>query len=279
MSDPYNVLGIERGSNTEHVKRAYRKLSLEHHPDRNGGSAESTEKFQHITAAYEKLINPKHNIHNEPVNMFTKKEITPEELMRIFATQHFPDIFNNLELHTRKQIPMTIVKNITITLQQAFTGCCVPLDIERLIIEGNIKKQETETIYINIPEGVDNNEILICRGKGNMIDQINIGDVKVFVKVEPVSGFERRGLELVHRREITLKQALCGFSFDIKHLSGKSYRIKNNKGNVVSVGSNKTYCGLGFTRDGHTGPLLIEYSIIMPSALSEEQIESLDKIL
>ena len=53
MSDPYSVLGVRRGASSEELHDAYRRLVKKHHPDRNGGSAESTRRFQEIQQAYE----------------------------------------------------------------------------------------------------------------------------------------------------------------------------------------------------------------------------------
>ena len=76
-----------------------------------------------------------------------------------------------------------------------------------------------------------------------------------------------------------MKQALCGFSFDIKHLSGKSYRINNKRGNVIALSSTKTIANLGFVRNGHTGSMIVEFLVDMPGNLSEEQVDVLEKIL
>jgi hypothetical protein len=51
--DPYKVLGVRPGASSEELHDAYRRLVKEHHPDRNGGSAESTKRFQEIQEAYE----------------------------------------------------------------------------------------------------------------------------------------------------------------------------------------------------------------------------------
>ena len=82
--------------------------------------------------------------------------------------------------HFSKQMsrPIPIIKTVNITLDQAYNGCSIPLEVERWIIENNIKKQETETLYVQIPKGSDSNEIIIYRNKGNMISTGNVGDVK-----------------------------------------------------------------------------------------------------
>jgi curved DNA-binding protein CbpA len=53
--DPYRVLGVSPGVSDEELHDAYRALVKQHHPDRNGGSAESTRRFQEIQEAYEEL--------------------------------------------------------------------------------------------------------------------------------------------------------------------------------------------------------------------------------
>ena len=281
MSNPYDILGIDKNASKEDIKRAYRKLSLEHHPDRNGGSEESTKKFQEINAAYERLTNQQNNINTNTNtnNVFTGQDINVNDLMKMFARGGIPEFFKSPGMQSRMHRPVPIIKTITITMEQAFTGCSIPLDIERWILENNIRKQETETIYVDIPQGIDKNEIIIIREKGNVIDTSNIGDVKIFVNIDNSEYFERRGLDLIYKQIITLKQALCGFSFDIKHLSGKSYRINNKRGNVITLSSTKTIGKLGFIRNGHTGSMIVEFIVDMPSNLSEEQVAVLENIL
>lgn len=279
MSNPYDILCIDKNASKEDIKRAYRKLSLEHHPDRNGGSEESTKKFQEINAAYERLTNQQNNINTNTNNVFTGQDINVNDLMKMFARGGIPEILKSSGMQSRMQRPVPIVKTITITMEQAFTGCSIPVDVERWILENNTRKKETETIYVDIPRGVDKNEIIIIREKGNVIDTGNMGDVKIFVNINNSEYFERRGLDLIYKQIITLKQSLCGFSFDIKHLSGKSYRINNKRGNVIALSSTKTIGNLGFIRNGHTGSMIVEFIVDMPSHLSEEQVEVLENIL
>src|ERR671916_825017 len=58
MADYYSVLGVERTASDDDIKKAYRKLAMTYHPDRNGGSKEAEEKFKEITEAYEVLRDP-----------------------------------------------------------------------------------------------------------------------------------------------------------------------------------------------------------------------------
>ena len=58
MADFYNTLGVQRGASDEEIKKAYRKLAMTFHPDRNNGSREAEEKFKAITEAYDVLRDP-----------------------------------------------------------------------------------------------------------------------------------------------------------------------------------------------------------------------------
>src|SRR3954453_8325054 len=58
MADFYSVLGVARGASDDEIKKAYRKLAMTYHPDRNGGSKEAEEKFKEITEAYDVLRDP-----------------------------------------------------------------------------------------------------------------------------------------------------------------------------------------------------------------------------
>jgi molecular chaperone DnaJ len=58
MADFYNVLGVARGASEDDIKKAYRKLAMQYHPDRNGGAKEAEEKFKEITEAYDVLRDP-----------------------------------------------------------------------------------------------------------------------------------------------------------------------------------------------------------------------------
>jgi hypothetical protein len=83
------------------------------------------------------------------------------------------------------------------------------------IIENNLKVYENETLYITIPEGIDDNEIILLEGKGNIGHKNLKGDVKIFVKIENKTLFERKGLDLYYVKHISLKESLCGFCFDL----------------------------------------------------------------
>jgi len=296
----YDTLGVEKSASQEDIKKAYRKLSLLHHPDRNNGSEESKILFQKIQHAYEVLGSEENRKKYDQPNLFSQvnKNIDPSEIFNFFSRTMFgmgqpqvpggmpPPFFNMENLNAGLMKPQPILKNETLSLSKAYTGCTVPLQITRWIIENNTKREETETIYLSIPKGVDNNEIIIIREKGNILSETNKGDVKIFIKIENDTEFIRNGLDLILNKTITLKEALCGFSFDMKYIDGREFKLNNGNGNIIHNNYNKVIQNMGMKRSishpatqEHTGNLIINFNVAFPDRLSDEQIASLNTIL
>ena len=176
------------------------------------------------------------------------------------------------------QKPQSINKNLVIKLSQVLSGATIPLEIERWLMENGMKLFETETIYVTVPKGVDDGEMITLKDKGNIMNENCKGDIKIFVKIENDSIFRRAGLDLVLEKKITLKEALCGFSFEINYINGKSYTLNNNVGNIIPHGFKKVIPNMGLERDQHKGNMVIEFNVQFPEKLSESVINLLKNI-
>lgn len=176
--------------------------------------------------------------------------------------------------------PEPITEYVHLTLEQAYRGCTLPVEIERWNMIGELKVQEEETMYINIPAGIDDNEIIVLKDQGHTVNDRCRGDIKIIIQVKNETVFKRQGLDLVIKKTISLKEALCGFSFEIHHINGKTLNL-NNKTNPTIVKPNykKTVTGLGMNRDGTYGNLVIEFDVVFPEALTAEQIKNISDIL
>jgi len=175
--------------------------------------------------------------------------------------------------------PTPIIQTISVTMEQVLNGTTLPVEIERWILENGNKIFEKETVYVPIPKGVDDNEIIILREKGNIMSEQVKGDIKLFIKIDNTTEFKRNGLDLILERKISLKDALCGFSFILKYINGKSYTINNNPGSIVTPSYFKAIPNMGLTRDGHTGNMVITFDVEFPETLSLDKIEQLKSIL
>ena len=280
QKNPYTILGIQPNASQEEIKKAYRKLSLKHHPDRGGDE----EKFKELSAAYEQLTNTDRN----NINSFNNQgvPINMDDLIKsMFGGMNMDfspgsgNTFNFQHIQKQFQKPPPIIKHLSISLEQAYNGCAMPIEIERWVVNDRVKTIEKETLYVDIPAGLDSNELIVFREKGNIVNDKLKGDVKIFIKVLNHTAFKRNGLNLIFEKEISLKEALCGFSFELDHLSGKKYRINNGNGTVIGTNYQKVVPGLGLKRNGHSGNLVIIFNIKFPEKISLEQVDALNKIL
>lgn len=316
MSDNfYNILGVNEKASSEEIKKAYRGLQMKWHPDKNPGSQEAINMTQKLNEAYETLGDEhkrqEYDMFRNNPNPFMRMnshggggmEVPVDDIFNMFfgggpfGMGGFPGmppgmppmppgakvhIFHGGPMQGFSQAlskPTPILKTISINMEQVLSGASIPLEVERWIMENGIKVHEKETIYVTVPQGIDDNEIIILRDKGNVINEQAKGDVKVFVKIENTTDFKRVGLDLILEKDITLKESLCGFTFEIKYLNGKSYTLNNNKGNIIPPEYKKVYPGMGLIRGEHKGNMVINFHIKFPEKLSEEQIEKLISIL
>lgn len=289
----YNILGISPNSSYEEIKKAYRKLSLDNHPDRNNDNKEKCEKFKKITTAY-KILNSEsdrkeydNTLNN---NLITKDNNIINTISNIINSINYESfikncvnsesiIFDNNISSNKTLKPKCIHKNINITFLEAFNGCKIPIDIKRWILELDIKYEEIETIYVDIFQGIDNNEIITLENKGNIISDTNKGDVKIKVLVNNNTLFERKGIDLIFKKSITLKESLCGFNFNLTHIDGRIFKINNESGNIIPPNFKKIIKNLGITRDKDIGNLIIEFNINYPKQLTDKQIKEIENIL
>jgi DnaJ family protein A protein 2 len=121
--------------------------------------------------------------------------------------------------------------------------------------------------------------MILLKEQGNMVDDDCKGDVKIFVKVLNNTCFERRGLDLFIEKHISLKESLCGFSFELKYINGKVYTINNQTGNIIQPGYQKIIPNMGLSRENTKGNLIIHFKVDYPTSLTTEQIEKLNEIL
>lgn len=310
MSSYYDILGIPREATESDIKQSYRKLSMKHHPDRGG----DTSKFQEINTAYETLSDPfkRSQYENELNGVRIHEEMhggmhggmrfdgnfhdmgnifnmmfgmQHEEGIPVFGGPGIRIFHNGVQMNgggffNQFSKPPPIIKNININMEQAFNGLTIPIEIEKWVMVDNEKKTELETFYLFIPRGIDNNEVIIVRDRGHVLNEDTKGDLKFIINVENNSCFTRQGLDIIFKKTLTLKESLCGFTIEVKHLNGQQVCLNNNVNiTIIKPNYKKVVPNLGFIRDNNTGNMIIDFDIEFPDTLTEDQIKRLADIL
>lgn len=317
-TDYYQVLGVPENADQDVIKKAYRKLSMKYHPDKNKGDPAAEEKFKEISNAYTILSDKETKSRYDMERRFSGNGtgsidmndifssifggrggmsgmFPPGANVRVFHSGNMPQGFDPFagiheqgpngmfgfhpSMNNVFNKPPPITQTINISIQQAYTGCNIPLKIKRWCKEANTKREEEETLYIQIPKGADNNEIIVLREKGNSINASIKSDVKVFIKVNNDTPLTRNGLDLTFKKTISLKDALCGLSFDLPYINGKTYKINNDIGSIIQPGYRKIIPSMGMEREDIKGSLIIEFNVEFPEKLSIENINKLKDLL
>jgi DnaJ-class molecular chaperone len=313
----YEILDVPNTASENEIKKAFRTLSLKFHPDRNKApDAQST--FQTINEAYETLSDPaKRNQYDMELKggvfpgMFPG---APDDIGNIFNMMfghgfpgmpggmprgmpgghgihifHGPGGIHHVNInrggmdnnqHIFMQKPEPIVKHIRVSLEQSYLGCSFPIEVERWILRNDVKHTETETIYVPIHRGIDENEMIILEGKGNVVNDIIRGDIKINIQMENKTIFRRQGLDLLYTKTLTLKEALCGFNMELQHLNGKKVVLSNNTNRaIVAPNSKKVINELGMFRNNTTGNLIIDFVVQFPEHISDENVQRISELL
>ena len=253
MSNLYSFLEVPETASQEEIKKAYRKLSLKYHPDRTNDRT-AAEKFKEINRAYEMLSDPikrknydtslkfpflaganldgmsglsgfgnmGENIDANNIFSMFFGGMPTDSNVRVYTSSNIPGFGDAMNSHNffggrnTHRKPSSIRADTEISLKEAYKGCNIPVKITRWILESNVKREETETLYVDIPKGVDSGEIIIIKEKGNVIDEVIRGDVKIQITVNNNTEFYRNGLDLIYRKNITLKESLCGFTSELE---------------------------------------------------------------
>lgn len=275
MPNHYETLGVSKDATDKEIKQAYRALSMKYHPDKVKAEdlEEANVKMREINEAYSVIgdAESRQQYNAELDNPFLGQGFPPGFPGQGFPGQGFPPgfpgqgfpqgLFEMLfangggpEIHFfQSQMRPPIVKNIEITLAQSFSGLTVENPID-------------STMSIHIPAGIrDGNNIVIQNANGP--------DVHLRIHVTNNTQFIRQGNDLVYKHKVSLKEALCGFKFQIDHLNGNKLNLNVNV--VVFSGAKQIIKQLGFPG----GDLIIEFEVTFPEHLSQEQKEAIANIL
>ena len=295
----YETLGVDAKATKEEIKKAYRQLSMKYHPDKLGGNVE---KSQEINEAYEILKDEQSrmeydqetscqphfqfasNMHSEfddiigaifggHINGFQNGGI------RIFHQASMPMYHHNMFQISK---PEPIIKKVNIDFAKLLQENQISLEIEKWVHENGNKIYTLETFQVTIPQGVEDNEIIVLKEQGHVLNDYGLmlkGDINIVVNVQNTTLYKRNGLDLIMNLDITFKQSLCGFSIQLPYINGNEYTLNSTKGTIIQNESSKLIPNLGLRRHNQTGNLIIVFKITNIPILSDSQVAKLNEIL
>jgi curved DNA-binding protein len=209
MRDPYEVLGVAKDAGDDEIKSAYRKLAMQHHPDRNQG-ADTSEAFKEVNAAYEAIKDAGRRRERE--QGFREFRFSSgmggggfEDIFDMFSSQMRQ---RNVDIHIR----------VVITLEEAFHGKTTT------VTYATNEGQKTATV--TIPPGIDNGmRIKIAGGGARNHGSLPAGDAFVNVTVMPHHSFQRSGIALISEHAVDAFSAMLGASVTIRTVDGSDVNL------------------------------------------------------
>lgn len=273
MTDHYQTLGVSKQAGADEIKKAYRKMASQHHPDKGGDTA----KFQEIEEAYRILSDPeKRSQYDNPQPQFNGGGggMPPgfEDMFSQMFGQNGNPFFG--PGFGRQASPRNRHLNLqaSITLEEAFTG-------KELIANVTLPSGRDQMLEIKIPPGIQEGTTLRLTGMGDdSYTGIPRGDIHLTISVIPHKTFQRKNDDLVCHLEITCIDAMLGKNVTINTIDGRTLEVAVSPG--TQHGQLLAAQGYGMPNMHDTrfrGRMLMEMHITIPKNLNDLQKEMLKK--
>ena len=281
MANAYETLGVPKGASDEEIKRAYRKMAAQHHPDKQGGN---TAKFQEIQSAYETLSDPqKRAQHDNPNPFHGFQQGGPHGSHFEFQFNGggpediFAQFFNHGFGHNPFQRQHQPRRNKDLRVQMS-VSLASTLDAQKKTISVQTTKGDRYNVDVEIPRGINNGTTIKYTQMGdNMFDTLTRGDLYVIINVENDNRFELHGINLVSNLEIDSIDAMLGTDKSVTGIDGREYMIKIPQGCQYNTKFGLQGQGLYQMNSNHRGDLIVNVIVKTPS-LDEQQLNILRNI-
>jgi curved DNA-binding protein len=305
--DYYKTLGVEKSASEEDIKKAYRKLAMKFHPDRNPGNKQAEEKFKKLSEAYAVLSDQeKRKQYDSYGSDAFQQRYTQEDIFKNFdlndilrefgfggggrgSRTHgggrgrtytygqgggdpFADLFGGGGGYVQPpQKGQDYEYNLSITLEESVFGAEKKLSLQ--------KEDRIEEINIKIPPGISSGKKLRLAGKGSPgYGEGMPGDLYLNVSILPHPIFARDGNDIYVEKTVNYSQAALGTTIDVPTIEGITKRIKIPGGTQNNTKIRMKGFGVPNLRGGGKGDQYVKIFVDVPRRLTDQQTQLIRKL-
>ncbi len=278
--DFYKILGVGKSASADEIKKKYRSLARELHPDKTKGDAAMEEKFKAVSEAYDILSDGKKRAeYDQARDTFERggfrapqggQNFQGGDFSDIFGGGNPQDIFANLFGGGGRRGPrkgQDLQTESTISFKEAAFGTTLEL---RLSTDGG----PSQTISARVPAGVNDGAKIRVKGKGAK-GEAGPGDLFILLHVKPHAVFSRKGENIALTVPVTFTEATLGGDIKVPTLSGEEVTLRIAPG--TSNGRVLRVKGRGITKGSTVGDLLVTIEVQVPQRVEGEALEALKK--
>ena len=298
--DYYAVLGLQKNATEAELKKAYRKLAMQFHPDKNPNDKAAEEKFKEVSEAYQVLADPKsrtaydnfghssaqpsHQGYYTGPNFedfdFTQFRGNTQGYSSESAHDLFNDIFGDI-FGQRRRPGSTRTRGADLRYNLAISHEEVALGAEKQIrfMRNRSGTEDTARLSVTVPPGVGNGQRLKLKGEGDSgSNGGENGDLYVIVSLMDHPLFKRSGTDVLLDLPLSFVDAITGIEMEVPTLTGRaSLKIPPN----THPGQVFRLRGKGFPdvhNPSRTGDMLLRVVIDIPTKLTNEEIEQVRRL-
>jgi len=270
--DYYKTLGLDKSASADEIKKAYRKLARELHPDTNHGDKALEERFKEVTEAYDVLSDTakKSAYDSAQAQKLRGGQSFGGQNFREYESNFDQDIFANIfeELFTNN------VRNFDVEVESRLT---FKESIEGKVLSFKLDKDSPE-FSVNIPAGVEDGQVLKVQNKGHFDARRNRrGSLFIHLRVKKDKVYEVRNGHLYTCVPISVAESAMGGEIRLKNPYGESFTIRIPEG--CESGRILRVKGKGVKRHEFSGDLFIEIRINYPKKHSKEVAKKYAEII
>lgn len=287
--DYYEILGVSKNASDDEIKKAYRKLAIKYHPDKNPGDKAAEAKFKEINEAHDVLSDKQKRARYDQFghagvggagsnpfssgNPFSGGNFNFNGQTFNFdfsGANPFDDIISNIFGFgggaRRPRRGADYQTNVTLTFEEAIFGTTKKIVVDE------------KELKIKVPAGIDDGMSIRLRGKGGEPPEggSEKGDLYVRIKVKPHKHLTREGAIILSEEKINMVDAALGCEIDVETVDGV-VTMKVPAGTQSGTPFKLSGHGVPFRSDGDRGPHIVTIIVETPKNLSKKQKELLEE--